>query len=54
MDSFLSHISATLPFIDLYTFDESQETARATYNKVCDAYEKIFNRLELKHVKGEV
>ena len=39
---------------DLYTFDTSEEKARLTYAQVCQAYEKLFNRLGLKSVKGDL
>ena len=37
---------------DLYTFDVSVEQAEETYNAVCQAYDKIFQQLEVKFVKG--
>ena len=38
---------------DLYTFDTNEETARETYNIVCEAYSRIFDRLGLKFHKGQ-
>ena len=32
---------------DLYTFDESEETAMATYENVSAAYTRIFDRIGL-------
>jgi len=36
---------------DLYTFDETKEGAMATYDDVCGAYERIFQRIGLPFVK---
>lgn len=38
---------------DLYTFDSCLEKAKETYENVCFAYEKIFNRLQVPFVKVE-
>ena len=42
----------SIVFSDMYTFDTSVETAKDTYNLVCDTYCRIFERLGLKYVKG--
>ncbi len=39
-------------FSDLYTFDCNEDEANKTYEKVCNAYERIFKRLDLSVVKG--
>ena len=39
---------------DLYTFDADDASAKETYGKVCEVYEKIFKKLELPIVKGIV
>ncbi|XP_038056308.1 probable proline--tRNA ligase, mitochondrial [Patiria miniata] len=36
---------------DLYTFDSSEATARDTYNMVCQAYTRLFRRLQLDFIK---
>lgn len=36
---------------DMYTFDASEEAARQTYDLVCDAYCRLFDRLGLPFVK---
>lgn len=36
---------------DMYTFDENEDAARATYDLVCAAYDKIFHRLGVPYVK---
>ncbi|NWQ85609.1 SYPM protein, partial [Burhinus bistriatus] len=36
---------------DMYTFDASEEAARQTYDLVCDAYRRLFDRLSLPFVK---
>ncbi|KAK3609898.1 hypothetical protein CHS0354_036662 [Potamilus streckersoni] len=36
---------------DMYTFDATEENARVTYEIVCNAYDKIFKRLNLPFVK---
>lgn len=38
---------------DLYTFDVDDESARASYEKVTAAYERIFALLDLPALKGE-
>ena len=42
-----------LHFSDLYTFDTSVETAKETYELVCEAYCSIFDRLGLNYIKGK-
>lgn len=37
---------------DLYSFDRDQTSAITTYNKVCQAYEKIFKHIGVKFIKG--
>lgn len=37
---------------DLYTFDQSIEKAQETYNLICQAYDRIFQRLRVPFVKG--
>lgn len=37
---------------DLYSFDRDQSSATITYNRVCQAYEKIFKRIGVKFIKG--
>ena len=37
---------------DLYSFHQDDECARRTYDEVCSAYERIFQKLELKCYKG--
>lgn len=39
---------------DLYTFDADFETARDTYEIVCQAYNKIFSRIGIDFVKGGI
>ncbi|XP_059161008.1 probable proline--tRNA ligase, mitochondrial isoform X2 [Physella acuta] len=36
---------------DMYTFDTSEETALETYQTVCTAYDRIFDRLALPYTK---
>ncbi|KAG1694103.1 Sodium/hydrogen exchanger 9B2 [Nymphon striatum] len=38
---------------DLYTFDVSSEDAIKTYESVCNAYEAIFKKLEIEHIKAD-
>jgi len=40
-------------FIDLYTFDKDEDLAKVTYEKVCQAYERIFSMLELPIIKSK-
>ena len=37
----------------MYSFDESEEAAQETYSIVCQAYERILQRLRLPVVKGK-
>jgi|688.fasta_scaffold314677_1 hypothetical protein len=37
---------------DLYTFDKTVEAARETYDLICQAYDNIFQRLNVPFVKG--
>ena len=37
---------------DLYTFDKDEESARETYEDVCQAYERLFAKLGLPSLKG--
>jgi len=39
---------------DLYTFDVNAEEAVKSYHLIRDAYEKIFERLQVPFVKGKV
>ena len=39
-------------YLDLYSFHRDEECARQIYDQVCDAYERIFQKLELKCFKG--
>ena len=44
-----------IPYLpDLYSFDVSEEKAVETYAEICSAYEKLFSKLELPVVKGEM
>lgn len=36
---------------DLYTFDKDETSAIATYNRVCEAYDAIFKRVEVPYIK---
>ncbi len=38
---------------DLYTFDANEESAIATYSEVCEAYDRIFKRLEIAAIKAK-
>ncbi|XP_001946406.1 probable proline--tRNA ligase, mitochondrial [Acyrthosiphon pisum] len=38
---------------DLYSFDRDQTSATFTYNKVCQAYEKIFKHIGVKFIRVE-
>lgn len=38
---------------DLYSFDRDQTSANVTYNRVCQAYEKIFDNIGVKYIKGK-
>jgi len=38
---------------DLYTFDKDISSAESTYNEVCTAYGKLFERLGLLYCKGK-
>lgn len=38
---------------DLYSFDRDETGAIVTYEKVCQAYEKIFKRIGVKCIKGK-
>jgi len=38
---------------DLYTFDETIEDARKTYESVSLAYDKVFQALGVPYVKGD-
>jgi prolyl-tRNA synthetase len=37
---------------DLYTFDKTVEAAHETYDLICTAYNRIFQRLNVPFVKG--
>lgn len=37
---------------DMYTFDTNEETALATYETVCQAYNKIFDRIGVEYIKA--
>lgn len=37
---------------DLYSFDKDEARASVTYDKVCLAYENIFNHIGVKYIKG--
>lgn len=37
---------------DLYSFDRDQTSANVTYHNVCQAYEKIFENIGVKYIKG--
>jgi hypothetical protein len=39
---------------DLYTFDASVEHAEKSYQLIRNAYSKIFDRLEVPYVKGQL
>lgn len=41
-----------IPLRDLYSFHRTEQCARQTYDEVCRAYERIFDKLELKCYKG--
>ncbi|XP_054707160.1 probable proline--tRNA ligase, mitochondrial [Uloborus diversus] len=36
---------------DMYTYDANEENSEKTYVEICDAYEKLFNSLEIEFVK---
>jgi prolyl-tRNA synthetase len=36
----------------MYSFHRDEECARHIYDQVCDAYERIFQKLELNCFKG--
>lgn len=38
---------------DLYTFDVDIESAKDTYEIVCEAYNNIFRRIGIDFVKGD-
>ena len=38
----------------MYTFDSSEDNAISTYLLVCDIYCKIFDRLNLRYLKGNI
>lgn len=38
---------------DLYSFDRDETSAVITYENVCQAYEKIFNHIGVKYIKGK-
>ena len=40
--------------LDLYTFDADETTAQTTYDEVCNAYNRIFQRLQLPYLKGKL
>lgn len=37
---------------DLYTFDVDIESAKKTYEEVCDSYNTIFKRIGIDFIKG--
>lgn len=37
---------------DLYTFDTDEETAKDTYETVCEAYNNIFKKIGVDFVRG--
>ena len=39
-------------FLDMYSFHRDEECARRVYDQVCDAYERIYDKLELNCYKG--
>lgn len=38
---------------DLYSFDRDHKSAVITYEKVCEAYEKIFKHIGVDYKKGK-
>lgn len=38
---------------DLYTFDDSLDSAQQTYDLVCESYDNIFKQIGIKHTKGK-
>ncbi|XP_071536694.1 probable proline--tRNA ligase, mitochondrial isoform X2 [Panulirus ornatus] len=36
---------------DLYTFDDSEEAAVVTYNEICNAYDRVFQRIGVPYLK---
>ena len=38
----------------MYTFDASEAEAMETYHAVCEAYERLFSRLGVASLKGEI
>ena len=38
--------------LDMYSFHRDEECARQIYDQVCDAYGRIFEKLELNCYKG--
>ena len=47
-----SSLRRAIHLVDMYSFHRSEECARQTYDHVCRAYERIFEKLELKYFKG--
>lgn len=39
---------------DLYTFDESEVKAMETYSEICNAYDRIFQRIGVPYIKGKI
>lgn len=39
---------------DLYTFDESEAKAVETYSEICNAYDRIFQRIGVPYIKGKI
>lgn len=37
---------------DMYTFDTDLETAKRTYEEVCEGYNNVFRRISVEFVKG--
>jgi hypothetical protein len=50
-------INGIFPFFtcqDLYSFDENLDKAVQTYEEICEVYTRLFQRLNLPHIKGEL
>jgi len=49
----LKHFSNNFSIhLDMYSFHRNEECARQIYDQVCNAYERIFQKLELNFFKG--
>lgn len=37
---------------DMYSFDIDVESARKTYEEICDSYDRIFSKIGIEYKKG--